>query len=118
MLNKTVLLTIFALLAFAANSVFCRLALGNEQIDAGSFTVIRLLSASVFLAIFFAIKVFYFNERTSTNIKTNEVLLAVDSASNNPSHSLNQSIKTPMSKGSWLNSLWLFLCLCLAKKRN
>jgi len=52
MFNNTFALTTFALLAFAANSVFCRLALGDEQIDAGSFTVIRLLSGAAFLAIF------------------------------------------------------------------
>jgi drug/metabolite transporter (DMT)-like permease len=36
--------TILALLAFAGNSVLCRLALGGNTIDAASFTVIRLLS--------------------------------------------------------------------------
>jgi len=40
---KTVLLTGLALIAFAANSVLCRLALAEPLIDAGSFTVIRLL---------------------------------------------------------------------------
>lgn len=34
------------MVAFAANSVFCRWALGGQQIDAGSFTVIRLLSGA------------------------------------------------------------------------
>ena len=38
-----------ALIAFAANSVLCRLALGNEAIDASSFTVIRLLSGTIVL---------------------------------------------------------------------
>lgn len=40
-----------ALIAFAANSVLCRLALGNEAIDASSFTVIRLLSGTIVLLI-------------------------------------------------------------------
>jgi len=38
-----------ALIAFAANSVLCRLALGNETIDASSFTAIRLLSGAIVL---------------------------------------------------------------------
>ena len=38
-----------ALIAFAANSVLCRLALGEKTIDASSFTVIRLLSGAVVL---------------------------------------------------------------------
>ena len=43
---KTVLLTLLALLAFAGNSVLCRLALYDHQIDAASFTIIRLLSGA------------------------------------------------------------------------
>ncbi len=46
---KTLLATSFALVAFAANSVFCRLALGEISIDASSFTIIRLLSGAAVL---------------------------------------------------------------------
>ena len=48
-LVKTVIFTGLALIAFAANSVLCRLALGEEAIDASSFTVIRLLSGATVL---------------------------------------------------------------------
>ena len=48
---KTAVLTLLALIAFAANSVLCRLALGNDTIDAASFTVIRLLSGAVVLVL-------------------------------------------------------------------
>ncbi|WP_290698480.1 DMT family transporter [Amphritea sp.] len=48
---STVLFTAFALLAFAGNSVLCRLALGEQSIDAGSFTVIRLLSGILVLSL-------------------------------------------------------------------
>jgi len=48
---KTILYTVFALLAFAGNSVFCRLALSANEIDAASFTTIRLLSGIVVLAV-------------------------------------------------------------------
>ena len=52
-LIKTLVFTGLALIAFAANSVLCRLALGEKTIDAASFTVVRLLSgALVLLAIF------------------------------------------------------------------
>lgn len=44
---KTVLLTAVAMLAFAANSLLCRLALGLEQIDAASFTSVRIISGAV-----------------------------------------------------------------------
>ncbi len=48
-LVKTILFTGFALIAFAANSVLCRLALGMKLIDASSFTIVRLLSGAVVL---------------------------------------------------------------------
>jgi drug/metabolite transporter (DMT)-like permease len=44
-------LTAAALIGFAANSILCRLALGTHEIDAASFTGIRLLSGAVALAI-------------------------------------------------------------------
>lgn len=46
---KIPILTGVALIAFAANSVICRLALGSGVIDAASFTVLRLLSGIVVL---------------------------------------------------------------------
>jgi len=49
-------LTTLALLAFAGNSVLCRLALNSGEIDAASFTSFRLFSGAVFLLILVAIK--------------------------------------------------------------
>ena len=46
---KIIFYTSFALLAFAFNSILCRLALGTNSIDASSFTVIRLISGAVTL---------------------------------------------------------------------
>jgi len=48
---KTVLYSTLSLLAFAGNSVLCRLALGSEGIDAVSFTIVRLLSGACALAL-------------------------------------------------------------------
>jgi len=45
------LLTAIAMLAFAANSLLCRLALGAELIDAASFTGVRVLSGAVMLGL-------------------------------------------------------------------
>ena len=47
---KIFLLTAFALTAFAFNSILCRMALATGEIDAASFTVIRLLSGTITLA--------------------------------------------------------------------
>lgn len=48
---KTTLLTAVAMLAFAANSILCRLALQNPTIDAASFGSVRLASGALALAI-------------------------------------------------------------------
>ena len=48
---KATLYTVIALIAFAANSLFGRMALAAGYIDAWSFTIIRLVSAAVCLAI-------------------------------------------------------------------
>lgn len=50
---KTTILTAFALIAFAANSVFCRLALSEPAIDAASFTAIRLLTGIAVLLLIY-----------------------------------------------------------------
>jgi len=78
----TFFLTTLSLIAFAANSVLCRLALSDpigitiSSIDAASFTILRLLAGVIMLAIIIALK------RTS---------------------------HTNHSKGSWPASLMLFI---------
>ena len=47
---NTVFLTVVAMVAFAANSVLCRLALGAGLIDAASFATVRTISGAVLLA--------------------------------------------------------------------
>lgn len=47
--SRTMLLVALAMLAFAGNSLLCRVALGHTRIDATSFTSIRLLSGAAVL---------------------------------------------------------------------
>ncbi len=44
-------LTVLTMLAFAGNSVLCRIALKHTQIDAASFTLIRLASGAIVLGL-------------------------------------------------------------------
>ena len=44
---QTFTLTLLALIAFAANSVLCRMALGQQQVDASSFALLRLVSGAI-----------------------------------------------------------------------
>ena len=53
---RTVGLTAIAMIAFAANSLLCRMALGNDLIDAGSFTSIRVISGAITLGLIISIR--------------------------------------------------------------
>jgi drug/metabolite transporter (DMT)-like permease len=48
---KTFVYTTFALIAFGANSIICRLALGTSSIDPASFTTIRIVSGAFAIGI-------------------------------------------------------------------
>lgn len=49
MTARTLMLTVLAMLAFAGNSLLCRAALRDSQIDPTSFTALRLLSGALTL---------------------------------------------------------------------
>ncbi|MBP3944806.1 DMT family transporter [Psychrobacter sp. K31L] len=95
---KATLYTIIALIAFAANSLFCRMALAEGYIDAWSFTIIRLLSGAICLSIIMGVY--------SYNLRRKDLTF------NNPQ---NKAILK--DKGSWLSSLSLVvyaLCFSIA----
>jgi drug/metabolite transporter (DMT)-like permease len=48
---RAIVLTLLALVAFASNSLLTRLALGSKQLDAATFTALRLASGAVMLAV-------------------------------------------------------------------
>jgi len=48
--GKTTLLTVVAMLAFAANSLLCRQALEHTNIDPALFTAVRIVSGALMLA--------------------------------------------------------------------
>ncbi|MFL6373415.1 MAG: DMT family transporter [Pyrinomonadaceae bacterium] len=89
-MSKVIFLTAFALLAFAFNSILCRLALRGGEADAAGFTIVRLASAAVTLILI--------------------SLIAIRVSSPHVS-------KGQLSKGSWLSALWLAayaICFSLA----
>ena len=54
--SATAALTVLALIAFAGNSVFCRLALAGPIIDPASYTAVRLITGAVTLWIIAALR--------------------------------------------------------------
>lgn len=93
---KVTLYTLIALIAFAANSLFCRMALAEGYIDALSFTIVRLSSAAICLAIIVASQSYYLRHRPS-KLK----------------HSSDEGLLS--EKGSWLSSISLVIyALCFS----
>lgn len=104
MLLKAALYTIIALIAFAANSLFCRMALAEGYIDAWSFTIIRLLGGAICLSIIMVV-----HARRLTRQSMADTSIDTDISINNNAI-LND-------KGSWLSSISLVvyaLCFSLA----
>ncbi len=94
---KATLYTILALIAFAANSLFCRMALAEGYIDAWNFTVIRLLSGAACLGIIMVVYTSHLKRKDALNPRTNSAILK--------------------DKGSWLSSISLLvyaLCFSIA----
>ncbi len=54
--TRLFILTLFAMIAFAGNSLLCRLALSHTSIDAASFTFIRIFSGAAALLLIATIK--------------------------------------------------------------
>ncbi|WLP95727.1 DMT family transporter [Psychrobacter sp. M13] len=101
---KAALYTIIALIAFAANSLFCRMALAEGYIDAWSFTIIRLLGGAICLSIIMVV-----HARRLTRQSMADTSIDTDISINNNAI-LND-------KGSWLSSISLVvyaLCFSLA----
>ena len=95
---KATFYTIIALIAFAANSLFGRMALAEGYIDAWSFTIIRLLSAAVCLAIIMTVYTYHLRRQTLKIGSTSHDAILKD-------------------KGSWLSSASLVvyaLCFSIA----
>lgn len=90
---KIFLYTSFALACFAFNSILCRLALRSDEIDAASFTTIRLVSGAITL--FFAVA--FFGKRTGAQASRLQT-----------AHRDVGKIGEKMKHGNWLSAFFLF----------
>lgn len=73
-LSSPLLLTVLAMLAFAGNSLLCRIALKHTDIDAASFNTIRLMSGAVTL---WFILVWQSQKKLNLNLKPSNLLPAL-----------------------------------------
>ncbi len=63
--SQIIVITVLTLIAFAANSVLARLAIGGYHIDGIQFTALRLISGALMLCLLVAARQ-WFNRQTST----------------------------------------------------
>ncbi len=95
---KATLYTIIALIAFAANSLLCRMALAEGYIDPWNFTIIRLLGGAICLAIIMSVHQHRLKRQSTLHEGASTSAILQD-------------------KGSWLSSISLVvyaLCFSLA----
>lgn len=107
---KATFYTIIALLAFAANSLLCRMALIEGYIDPWNFTLLRLLSGAICLGFIITLH----THRLKHQVQTTTSFIS----NSNTDNKNNASIAAILAdKGSWLSSISLVvyaLCFSLA----
>jgi drug/metabolite transporter (DMT)-like permease len=89
-------LTLFAMIAFASNSLLCRAALKETTIDAASFTFIRIFSGAAALWLIMQMRRRLIVERTASPL--------VESSSNSSLVTRHSSLKS----GNWISAFALF----------
>ena len=95
--TRLFILTSLAMIAFASNSLLCRLALKQTTIDAATFTFVRIFSGAVALWLILEIRTRLRTERTAS--------LLFDGSSGSPRVARHSSLKS----GNWPSALALFV---------
>ena len=105
---KVILYTTFALVAFAFNSILCRLALRGDEADAADFTAVRLVSGAV------ALIVISYLATKGRNLSGSEGALNV---ANTQAKNTLPTGRVSVLYGSWPSAFFLFayaICFSLA----
>ena len=107
---KAALYTIIALIAFAANSLLCRMALADGAIDAWNFTAIRLLSGAACLGLIMLLQA-HFLKRTRLKRKVlKRTILKQSSLKQTALQQAGSVDKTVLKeKGDWLSAISLVI---------
>ena len=103
---KSTFYTIVALIAFAANSLFCSMALAEGYIDA--CTTLRLLSAAMCLAVVMSVHTYWLHQQKSYQQMPRQKNLHLNTATDDA---------ILQDKGSWISSISLVvyaLCFSIA----
>jgi drug/metabolite transporter (DMT)-like permease len=103
--TRLFILTLFAMIAFAGNSLLCRLALKHTSIDAASFTFIRIFSGAAALVLIATIKRLFIIDRAASS--------SIEKSSHSSLVTRHLSLATDHSSlghaGNWPSALALFV---------
>ena len=103
---KNILLTTFALVAFAFNSILCRMALGTDEIDAASFTAVRLLAGATMLIV---ISYFFSKKKGGNRSGSEGVSSRGEMSAGGSENTLPTGRVSAFEKhGSWRSAFFLF----------
>ncbi len=108
---RTIPYTIFALIAFAFNSILCRLALRGDTIDAASFTGVRLASGAIVLVIL------SYLVGKGRNLSGSEGAFYTGENADQETKNTLPGARVSALRGSWTSAICLFsyaICFSLA----
>jgi drug/metabolite transporter (DMT)-like permease len=107
MRTRSFILTLFAMIAFASNSLLCRAALKQTSIDPATFTFVRILSGAVMLWMILQIRKKLIVDRTASPL--------VESSSVSPATPKTReggsliSGDWSLGNGNWISAIALFI---------
>lgn len=107
---KAALYTIIALIAFAANSLLCRMALADGAIDAWNFTAIRLLSGAACLGLIMLLQAHFLKQNALKRKALKRTRLKQSSLKQTALQQTGSVDKTVLKeKGDWLSAISLVI---------
>lgn len=107
---KVALYTIIALIAFAANSLLCRMALADGAIDAWNFSAIRLLSGAACLGLIMLLQAHFLKRNALKRNLLKRTRLKQSSLKQTALQQTGSVDKTVLKeKGDWLSAISLVI---------
>ncbi len=116
--SRVFILTFLAMIAFASNSLLCRAALKQTDIDAATFTFVRIFSGAVALWLLMKIRSRMIVDRTATPLTAgSEIRVGFPSPPSSPKRrgdhfSLREKVRMRVldwkDNGNWISALVLF----------
>ncbi len=112
------ILTLFAMIAFASNSLLCRAALNQTNIDAATFTFVRIFSGALALWLVMKMRIWLIVDRTATPLADcSETRVRFPSPPSSPKgkgdlFSLREKVRMRVldwkDAGNWISAVALF----------